>query len=245
MDDYLGSLGEAQVFNTMNANFGYWKVLMDNKAKGLTTTTTQKGYLRFIHMPFGIMNAPAIFRWAMDIFLSRVKWKSALVYLDDLIIFSRSIGEHFTHVRAFLRLFQPAGATPMLNQFFFFHPLVNYLGHAVLPGKLHVAKATTNYIKNAKPTRNHTELRSFLGLCSLFRPFVTLFTKKASPLTYMLKKEIPPKFDALTDEQFEANQNLKEQLVSPSILALLKPNKPYILNTYALATQGKCALLQE
>lgn len=158
--------------------------------------------------------------------------------LDDVIIFSRSIGEHFTDVRAVQRLLQQADVTLKL----FFQASDDYVGHMVLPDTLQVAAATTTAIKLP---RTHIELRSFLVLRKIYHGFVPGLAKIASPRTEVLTREKPSESDFLSDDQFEAYQKLKDILVNAPILVLPKANKPYILDTDASATQVSCGVLQE
>lgn len=98
---------------------------------------------------------------------------------------------------------------------------------------LRVTKATTKTITDAKPSRTHTELRSFLGVCNAYRRFVPGFARIVSPLIEMLKKCPHSEFDDLTDEQFKVYQSVKEHLLNPPILALPRESTPYILDTDA------------
>ncbi|CAN8075918.1 unnamed protein product [Agarophyton chilense] len=181
----------------------------------------------------------------MDVILSRVKWKFALVYLDDDIMFSPTVKEHFRHVKKVLKILQDAGVTLKLRKCAFFQASVDYLGHVVLSGKLKVATRTTNAILQAKPPRTHMELRSFVGLCNVYRRFFQGFAKISAPLNAMLKKGTPSEFEALTDDQYEAFHTLKDKLLNPPMLALPKPNRSFVLDTDASDVQVGCALLQE
>lgn len=111
--------------------------------------------------------------------------------------------------------------------------------------KNQVAKTTINAIREALLLRNHTKLRSFLGLCYVHRTFVSGFANIAVPLNEMLKKGTPSEFYDLVDEQYNAYQNLKEHLVDPPVLALPRANKPYILDTDAFTTQMGCTFFPE
>lgn len=139
----LDSIERAHVFTALNANCSYMQVPMDNTATGLTTFTTQKDVFRLMRMHIGLLHTPATFQRAMDVLFFRVKRKSALVYLDDVFIFSTSIYEHFTHSKAVLGLLQQARVTLRLNKCYFFQPSVHYIGHVAVPGKLQVTKDTT------------------------------------------------------------------------------------------------------
>jgi Reverse transcriptase (RNA-dependent DNA polymerase) len=93
MDECLDSLGDATIFSTLDCNSGYWQILMKETDRNKTAFVTHCGVHRFKRMPFGLCNAPATFQRALDMILARVKWKTALIYLDDVIVYSRSIEE--------------------------------------------------------------------------------------------------------------------------------------------------------
>ena len=88
MDECLDSLGEANVFTTLDCNSGYWQIPVAEEDRPKTTFTCHAGTYQFNRMPFGLMNAPATFQRMLDILLSGYRWKSCLIYLDDIIIFS-------------------------------------------------------------------------------------------------------------------------------------------------------------
>ncbi|CAN8075543.1 unnamed protein product [Agarophyton chilense] len=146
MDDCLDFLGEAVVCTTLDANSGYLQILLAENSRGLTNFTTHEGLFKFSRMPFGLKNAPATFQQVMHIILSRVKWKFALVYLDDVIIFSLTVTEHLRHVKKVLTILQDPGVTLKLRKCAFFQASVDNHAHVVLPGKLKVATRTTNAI---------------------------------------------------------------------------------------------------
>ena len=105
-----------------------------------TTFASHSGLYRFLRMPFGIKNAPATFQRAIDIILSCVKWETALVYLDDVIVYSRTVTEHMAHVHEVLRLLYTAGVSLKLAKCAFFDTSVTNLGHVIHPGRLEVER---------------------------------------------------------------------------------------------------------
>ena len=135
-DEFIDSLGNATLFTTLDCNSGYWQIEIDEADRDKTTFTSHSGPYRFVRMPFGLKNAPATFQRAVDIILSRVKWQHALVYLDDAIVYSRTVEAHFEPVREVLTLLQAAGVSLKLRKCSFFETSVDYLGHVVRPGKL-------------------------------------------------------------------------------------------------------------
>jgi hypothetical protein len=89
MDEYIDSLGDACIFSTLECNAGYWQIPVATEDIPKTTFTSHEGIFWFLRMPFGLRNAPATFQRFVDITLSGLTWKVCLVYLEDIIVFSR------------------------------------------------------------------------------------------------------------------------------------------------------------
>ena len=196
-------------------------------------------------MPFGLCNAPATFQRAMDVILSRYKWQNCLIYLDDIVIFSSSLDEHLKDVENILSTLRNAGLSLKLNKCEFFTRSVNYLGHVVRPGKLEVASKTCKSVQEFLEPTTQTELRSFLGLCNVYRRFVKNFARISSPLNDLLTKGRPKELEPFTEAEYSAYKELKEKLVSPPVLKLFQPDLPVILETDACNRQVGCILLQK
>lgn len=142
-------------------------------------------------MPFGLTNAPATFQRTLDVLLAGYKWKTCLVYLDDVIVFSKDMNNHFEHVQEVLTILQQAGVSLKLEKCKFFTSKVAYLGHVITPGKLSIDKVHVVALERAIPPRNQSELRSFLGFCNVYRRFVPKFAGIAAPLNRLLSKGNP------------------------------------------------------
>ena len=245
MDECIDSLGEATVFTTLDCNSGYWQIPLSEEEKDKTTFTSDMGLYRFLRIPFGLKNAPATFQRAVNIILSRVKWQYALVYIDDVIIYSNSIEKHFEHVHHVLSLLRQAGITLRLQKYNFFTESVDYLGHTIHPGRLQVARNNLKALREPKAPTNQTEIRSFLGMCNVYRRFIPNFARIANPLNRKLHNGQPVSFEILTDEEYDAFEELKGKLISPPILALPRPGYKYTIDTDACDTQVGYCLLQE
>lgn len=119
MDECIDSLGGATIFSTVDCNNGYWQTEIPEADRNKTTFSSHHGLFLFIRMPFELKNAPASFQRAVDIIMSRVKRQSALVYLDDIIVYSKSVTKHLVHVRTMLTLLRNAGVALNLSKCFF------------------------------------------------------------------------------------------------------------------------------
>ena len=240
----LDSLGDAEIFTTLDCNEGYWQVPVEPEDRDKTTFTSYLGTFRYTRMPFGLRNAPATFQRSLDIILSGVRWQSCLIYLEDVIVLSRSTDEHLRHVEI-ITLLRRAGVSPKPTKCSFFPPKVDYLRDMITPGKLSVATEDTKSFPHAHFTRNTMQLRSFLGADNVYRRFVTGYSGIARPLNAMLRKDAEPDWDSPTNEELEAFETLKPKLVTPPILGLPKANRPYMIETDASAYQIGATLLQQ
>lgn len=245
MDEFIDSLGDANFFTTLDANSGYWQVLMDEASKDKTSFTCHAGFYRFKRLPFGLINAPATFQRALDLILSGVRYEFALVYLDDIIIFSKTFDEHMAHLSHVLGLLKDANISLKLKKCAFAKQEVQYLGHMIKPGHLEMLSARVESLKLIELPKTKKEVRSFLGLASLYRRFVKEFAKIAKPLHDLTKAEVPSVLPPLTEEQVEAFESLKEALSNPPTLALPKKDGQYVLDTDASMYQIGCCLQQK
>jgi len=174
MEDCLDSLGDAKVFTSLGCTAGYWQVPLRKEDQEKTAFTTHCGIYHWLSMPFGLKNAPATFQRALDIILSGLKWQICLVYLDDVIIFSANAEQHVKDVDKVLRRPREAEVTLTLEKCAWFSDEVEYLGHIVRPGQLHVHNNNVDALKHAKFPTTKTHLKSFVGMCNVYRRFVML-----------------------------------------------------------------------
>lgn len=245
MDECIDSLGDATIYTALDANCGYWQIEIDENDRDKTAFVSHQGLYRFKRMPFGLRNAPGTFQRAADVILAKVKWTTALVYLDDVIVYSRTKEEHYEHLRTVLSLLKDAGVSLKFPKCQFFQDTCDYLGHTITPGKLQVASKCQDAIRKAFPPRTVKELQSFLGLCNVYRRFVPNFARIAAPLTKKLRKGEPQNFGDLDKAESEAYERLRDSMISPPVLALPRAGYSYTLDTDACDYQVGCVLLQE
>jgi len=164
MDDCIDFLGDAKVFSTLDCNSGYWQIPVADEDREKTTFACHEGAYRYIRLRFGLSNSPATFQRAIDMILAGLKWKSCLVYLDDIILFSQSAGEHVEHLREVFAALRGAGVSLKAKKCNLFQEEVEYLGHLVGRGQLQVQDKKVRGLKEASPPRCKKDLRSFLGM---------------------------------------------------------------------------------
>ena len=244
MDECIDSLGEAKVFTTLDCNSGYWQIPVSKRDVEKTAFVSHSGLYQFIRMPFGLTNAPATFQRTLDLILSGYRWKTCLVYLDDVIIFSDNVDLHFKHVEDILRALHKAGVSLKLAKCDFFTSTVKYLGHIIKPGKLEIDNTATAALTKLEHPETQSELRSFLGLCNVYRRFVPNYAQIAAPLTDLLKKGRPVKLEKFGDAEITAFKTLINAICSPPILALPRPGLDYSIDTDASNRQVGAALFQ-
>ena len=121
---------------------------------------------------------------------------------------------------------------------------MDYLGHVITPGKLHVVKTNTDAVDGFRPPRTQTELKSFLGLCNVYRRFVPKSARTAGPLQLLLRKGQPFEIASINEAQLQAFSLLKEALAKPPVLCLPRSDLPFSIDTDACEYQVGCALLQ-
>lgn len=172
-----------------------------------------------ISTPSWLGNVPGTYQSTMDVVLSLKRWQFSLVPLAVLIILSRDADQNISHIRTILSLLQKASVTLNLKNCNLFTEWTNYLGHAILPGKLEVADHATDAVWDLSPRGNLAEPKLFLGWYNVYRQFVPIFTAIAALLNEELKKGQPRTFHTPTQEEHDTLVTLQDQLVSAQVVA--------------------------
>jgi len=196
-------------------------------------------------MHFGLTNAPATFRRALYMILSSVKWQICLVYLNNVIIFSLNAGQHVKDVDTDLHRPREAGLTLNSKECTWFSDEVEYLGHIVRPGQLHVQNKNMDALQHAKLQTSKSHLKIFLCMCNVYRRFFKDSAKRAKPLNALTRPEIPPDLPSTTNVAIAAFQDLYNALLCPQELALPNANRKLVVDVDACADQVGCTLSQK
>ena len=232
MSDILDTLADAkpEIYSTLDLRSGFWQVPLDPATKHKSAFITHKGVYEFNRLAFGMMNSPMTFQCLMTKVLRNLNFKVALVYIDDVLIFSKNFQEHLQHLHLVFSSLRSANLKLHPSKCIFAKKEVKYLGHIISKHGVRVNPENTEKVKTFPVPQNTKQVKSFLGMANYYRKFVKDFAQIASPLTSLLKKNV--KFQWTLSCQ-KAYDTLKNALVTAPILAFPDFDKPFILSTDA------------
>ncbi|GJS91940.1 putative reverse transcriptase domain-containing protein [Tanacetum coccineum] len=190
-----------------------------------TAFRTRYGHYEFQVMPFGLTNAPAVFMDLMNRVCKPYLDKFVIVFIDDILIYSKNKKEHEEHLKQILELLKKEELYAKFSKCEFWIPKVQFLGHVIDSEGIHVDPAKIESIKDWTSPKSPTEIRQFLGLAGYYRRFIEGFSKIAKPMTKLTQKKV--KF-VWGDKQEAAFQLLKQKLCSAPILALPEGSEDFI-----------------
>ncbi|GJU84536.1 putative reverse transcriptase domain-containing protein [Tanacetum coccineum] len=191
-----------------------------------TAFRTRYGHYEFQVMPFGLTNAPAVFMDLMNRVCKPFLDKFVIVFIDDILIYSKNKKEHEEHLKAILELLKKEELYAKFSKCEFWLPKVQFLGHVIDSQGIHVDPAKIESIKDWASPKTPTEIRQFLGLAGYYRRFIEGFSKIAKSMTKLTQKGV--KFD-WGDKAEAAFQLIKQKLRSAPILALPEGSEDFII----------------
>lgn len=168
---------------------GYHQVRMLPKDEHTTTFKTHQGHYQFKVMPFDLTNAPATFQCIMNQVLQPFLRKFVLVFLDDILIYSRSKEEHLQHLQQVLETLRANQLHLKASKCTFAQTSLEYLGHIISDQGVATDPTKTNATLQWLVPITFTELKAFLGLAGYYRKFVRNYGILAKPLTFLLRNK--------------------------------------------------------
>ena len=243
IDDSLDALGGSKLFSTLDLTSGYWQVELDDDAKEKSAFATRTGLWQWNVLPFGLTSAPSTFERLMETVLRGLHWRTLLIYLDDIIVFSKDLDSHLERLGEVFTRLETAGLKLKPEKCELFAKRVNYLGHVVSEHGVETDQEKIQSVKEWPVPRHPTDVRSFLGTTGYYRRFIPSYSEVARPLTQL--SAVKPSDFIWTKECQRAFTQLKTHLSTAPILAYPDYSIPFILDTDASNVGCGAVLSQE
>ena len=242
IDDLMDQLHGLLVFSKIELRSGYHQILVkvDNVQK--TAFRSRYGHYDYVVMPFGVTNAPAMFMDYMNRIFRPFLDKFVVVFIDDILIYSRTQEEHLEHLRLVLGVLREKQLYAKLSKCEFWMDEVQFLGHVISDQGIAVDPIKVEEVVKWESPKSATEIRSFVGLAGYYRRFIEGFSKIVAPLTLLTRKDQPFTW---TDKCEESFQELKRRLTSAPILVIPDVGKPFEVYCDASHLGLGCVLMQE
>ena len=241
IDESLEALAGSRYFTTLDLLSGYWQVPLDADAQEKSAFITRSGLWKWKVLPFGLTSAPATFQRLMEQVLRGLHWKTALLYLDDVIVIAPDFQTHLDRLSEVLERLQQAGLKLKPKKCELLQTRVKYLGHLVSPDGIATDPEKVEAIKEWPPPTCVKELQAFLGTAGYYRQYLPDFATVAKPLHHLVSKGVEWTWKEDAQRAFD---ELRQRLVGAPILGYPDPSLQYILDTDA-SDMGVGAVLSQ
>ena len=242
IDELLDRLHGAKIFTKLDLRSGYHQVRIHKGDEHKTAFRTRYGHFEFLVMPFGLTNAPATFMHLMQDIFRPLLDKFVIVFLDDVLIFSKNEEEHEQHVKEVLEILRKHKLYAKASKCEFFKKKISFLGHVVSGEGVSMEESKVKAIHEWPAPKNLTELRGFLGLAGYYRKFVQGFSRIASPMTQLLHKDTPYNWQDAQQVAFDA---LKTAVTTAPVLLSPNDTLPFTVFTDASGFAVGATLVQD
>lgn len=224
--DLFDQLQGAKIFSSLDLQQGYYQIRIPEEDVSKTAFMTHLGQFEFKVLCMGLTNAPATFQETMNRVFAPYLGKFVLVYLDDIMVYSKSAEEHKGHLRIVLELLRKHKFYAKMSKCDFCKREVKFLGHIVSEEGLRVDPAKVEVVQKWPTPNGVTQLRSFLGMANYFRKFIQGYSSIVAPLTALTASKVIWEWSDICKKAFE---EVKKALTQAPVLALPDPTKPYVV----------------
>ncbi|GFV36422.1 retrovirus-related Pol polyprotein from transposon 17.6 [Trichonephila clavipes] len=238
IDFVIDNLTHAKFFSTLDLTSGYWHIKIHEKDAEKLAFTTNFGLYKWLRLPFGWKNSPAVFQRTIRQILQKYQLTFDLNYFDDIIIFSQSWEEHLTHLDTIFQICKKENIKLKKSKCQFVQEKIKFLGYEITQGHYSPSNPNIETIRKLAPPKDVKELQRFLGSINVYQKFIKDYAKLRVPLNKLLKK------DAIwnwSHECQEAYQKLKDSLISKPILKLY--NSQYPCHVFCDASQDSIGVV--
>ncbi|WVZ49657.1 hypothetical protein U9M48_000994, partial [Paspalum notatum var. saurae] len=242
IDILFDQLGGATVFSKIDLRSGYHQIKVREEDIPKTAFSTRYGLYEYLVMSFGLTNAPAFFMYLMNsVFMNELN-KFVVVFIDDILVYSKNEKEHEEHLRIVLSRLREHKLYAKFSKCAFWLKEVAFLGHILSAKGVAVDPSKVEDVLNWKQPQTVTEIRSFLGLAGYYRRFIKDFSKIAKPMTALTQKNAKFAWSPKCEEAFGT---LKKLLTTAPVLAQPDITKPFDVYCDASGSGLGCVLMQE
>ncbi|KAK1694281.1 hypothetical protein QYE76_010978 [Lolium multiflorum] len=242
IQDLFDQVQGAGVFSKIDLRSGYHQIKIKKEDVPKTAFVSRYGHHEYLVVPFGLTNAPAIFMNLMNKIFMKYLDKFVIVFIDDILIYSKDKEEHAKHLKIVLQILREHQLYAKFSKCKFWLDSVEFLGHVITKEGIAVNPSKVQSVLEWKSPKNAKEIRGFLGMAGYYRRFIEGFSKIAGPMTKLLKKNTP---FVWTDECETSFQTLKEKLTTAPVLAVPEPGKDYTVYCDASKNGLGCVLMQD
>ncbi|KAD4385642.1 hypothetical protein E3N88_25811 [Mikania micrantha] len=228
-------------FSKVDLRSGYHQLRVHEDDIPKTAFRTRYVHYKFLVMTFGLTNAPATFMDLMNRVCQQCLDKFVIVFIDDILIYSKSKEEHEEHLKLILEILRKEHLYAKFSKCEFWLKEVQFLGHIFNEKGVHVDTAKIEAVKNWNTRKTPTDIRSFLVLVGQYQRFILNFSRIAVSLTSLTQKDRPYEWGPKLEEAF---QTLKKKICDASVLKLPNGNDDFMVY-YDAPNQGLgCVLMQ-
>jgi hypothetical protein len=232
----------AKVFSKIDLRSGYHQVRIKDEDIHKTTFMTRYGHYEFVVVPFGLTNAPTTFMCLMNNVLSKFLDRFVLVFIDDILVYSKNREQHEEHLKLVLQVLREYQLYAKFSKCDFFHKQVHYLGHVIYEEGVVVDLDKIKAIMDWPTPKDVSDIISFMGLAGYYRRLIKGFSKIGCPITSLQKKGVKFLWTLECEERF---QELKCLLTNAHMLNIADPNKDFLVCTDGCKEGLRGFLMQE
>ena len=232
MEDVLDlvSTKNPRLFSSIDMKSAYFQCFIDEESRPKTAFTVGGRHFEYCRMTMGLCNSAQTWQRLLTKVLSDMLFKSAIVYLDDILLLSRDFSEHYNHLSMLFRKFRDANLRMNGKKCNFARDEVKYIGHILSAEGVRIDPSKTDVISSWPRPKTPKQIRSFLGMTNYYKKFIDRYAQRSATLRDLLSKDVPFKWGEAQEKSF---QDLKTALLSPPILRFPDSSRPYFLQTDA------------
>eukprot|EP00253_Pinus_taeda_P006325 PITA_06325 len=242
IDELFDQVKGATMFSKIDLHSGYHQIRIKDEDIAKTDFRTRYGHYEFVVLPFGLTNAPATFMCLMNSIFHQYLDRFVLIFIDDILVYSRTMEEHQEHLRKVLQTLWEHQLYANFSKCDFFKEEIQYLGHVITKEGIVVDPEKIKAIMDWLVLKDVVDVRSFMGLAGYYRRFVEGFSRVAFPITSLQKKGKTFHWTPNCQKSFE---QLKHLLTTAPILRIADPDKDYVVCTDASKEGVGGVLMQE